>query len=229
MGGKPILVVLGGPLDGHEFALVKFPTTIGRQEDQDVCLALYPAVSRHHARLIKENDEYWLEDIGSTRGTFLCGSDLKIQGRTKVVSGTSFRLGPWTTLKLLIEDIQKRVVQQAERLTLRLSEQLKAIPPARVATLKDQLISVLSRLTEVSGESEFLTLLGELAAAIEAALGGRLIMNQHDVRQEAKEESHPAPASREEDLLETLKTFFKSNLDDIINRLEARQSGDAHL
>ncbi len=217
-------------MDGEEFAVVRSPMTIGRLEDQDVCLSLYRAVSRHHAQLVMENDEYWLEDAGSTCGTFVSGEELKIQGRTKIVPGTSFRLGTWATLRFVMKDSAQRVTQQVERLMRRLSTQLETIPPEKAATLKDQLISMLSRLVEARSEDEFLILFGELAAAIESALGRPVIREPHDVRKDADpaEAFRQAQSGFEGDSLNTLKTFFKSNLDEIINRLEAQQSGEGN-
>src|SRR3989442_1363460 len=43
---------------------------IGAAEDNDLRLVVR-GVSRHHARITRDGNEYWIEDAGSTNGTFL--------------------------------------------------------------------------------------------------------------------------------------------------------------
>ena len=44
--------------------------TVGRKPDNDIVID-NPAVSGHHARIVKQGGEYLLEDLNSTNGTFL--------------------------------------------------------------------------------------------------------------------------------------------------------------
>jgi pSer/pThr/pTyr-binding forkhead associated (FHA) protein len=53
-----------------EFTLVKDEATIGRKPDNDIVID-NPAVSGHHARVVKQGAEYHVEDLNSTNGTFL--------------------------------------------------------------------------------------------------------------------------------------------------------------
>ena len=48
--------------------------------------------SRQHARLIVEGDQLWVEDLGSTNGTFVNGE--RIAARTLVKNGDALRFGP---------------------------------------------------------------------------------------------------------------------------------------
>ena len=50
--------------------------TIGRKPDNDLMID-NPAVSGHHARVVKEEGGFFIEDLGSTNGTFL--NDAKVQ------------------------------------------------------------------------------------------------------------------------------------------------------
>jgi pSer/pThr/pTyr-binding forkhead associated (FHA) protein len=53
-----------------EFPFSKNEMTIGRKSDNDIVID-NPAVSGHHARIIKQGDDFLLEDLNSTNGTFL--------------------------------------------------------------------------------------------------------------------------------------------------------------
>jgi pSer/pThr/pTyr-binding forkhead associated (FHA) protein len=53
-----------------EFPFKKGELTIGRKTDNDVVID-NPAVSGHHARVVQQGNDYVLEDLNSTNGTFL--------------------------------------------------------------------------------------------------------------------------------------------------------------
>ena len=44
--------------------------TIGRETDNVIRID-NPAVSKHHARIIKEQDQFFIEDLNSTNGTYI--------------------------------------------------------------------------------------------------------------------------------------------------------------
>lgn len=92
---KLILVndLSGAP--SQEFELVKPEIVIGRDEGVELHIAS-PAVSRRHARLMREGEGYMLEDLGSSNGTFVNGE--KLSGRYPLKSGDRVRLGQAITL-----------------------------------------------------------------------------------------------------------------------------------
>jgi pSer/pThr/pTyr-binding forkhead associated (FHA) protein len=59
------------PLEGDQF-------TIGRKPDNSIVID-NPAVSGHHARLVRTQDAFVVEDLGSTNGTFV--NDVKVEKR----------------------------------------------------------------------------------------------------------------------------------------------------
>jgi len=59
-----------------EIPLDRPQLTIGRKQDNDEVID-NPAVSGHHARIIEEKGAFFIEDLGSTNGTFV--NDAKIQ------------------------------------------------------------------------------------------------------------------------------------------------------
>lgn len=66
--------------------------TIGRQEGNTIRLT-ERNVSRHHARLVRQNGHVLVEDLGSYTGVLLNGE--RIQGRVQVGAGDHIRIGDY--------------------------------------------------------------------------------------------------------------------------------------
>jgi len=77
--------------DGREFVLQEGENVIGR-EDTDVLLE-DPSVSRRHALLVLEGGSCWVEDLGSTNGTFVDGQQIAKGERVELASGAELKLG----------------------------------------------------------------------------------------------------------------------------------------
>lgn len=73
------------------FELVDTETTLGRHPDCVIQLESN-MVSRRHAQVIKDGNEYFVEDIGSGNGTFVNGQ--KIEARTRLNDNDRIKLGP---------------------------------------------------------------------------------------------------------------------------------------
>lgn len=57
----------------------KTTITIGRKQDNDIVMD-HPAISGHHAKIVKSGNSYIIEDLNSTNGTFIDGEKiLKIE------------------------------------------------------------------------------------------------------------------------------------------------------
>ena len=78
-------------MDGQRTQVRRPVVTLGRSEDNDLALALDTTISTRHARIIREDDHYWLEDLGSRNGTYL--GDERIRQRTLIGPGTLFTVG----------------------------------------------------------------------------------------------------------------------------------------
>jgi ABC-type multidrug transport system ATPase subunit len=66
---------------------------IGRASEVDLTLS-HPEVSRRHCRILFERDTWFVEDLGSQRGTAVNGT--RISGRTPLKPGDQLQIGPVT-------------------------------------------------------------------------------------------------------------------------------------
>ena len=87
---KVKLEVMSGPMDGKVYNFTK-SVDIGRDESNPVSLPMDRYVSRRHARILVAEPECFLEDMGSTNGTFVDGCRLK--GRIPIEKKKLFLVG----------------------------------------------------------------------------------------------------------------------------------------
>ena len=88
--GPRSLIVTAGALAGTRIALDGRPIMIGRADDSTLVLDDDYASTRH-ARISQSGDHWYVEDLGSTNGTYL--DRTKITGPTRVPVGTPIRIG----------------------------------------------------------------------------------------------------------------------------------------
>src|SRR5688572_14804722 len=98
---RPLLTVLTGPEKGAVFSFTTIEATIGRSEDAEISIPDM-GLSRIHARISRKAGGYYLEDAGSTNGTFL--DEVRIDGVVRLNIGARFRLGQRTVLSLTLHD-----------------------------------------------------------------------------------------------------------------------------
>lgn len=90
------LVITSGPKEGMEIDLPTEQLTIGRSSESGLVIR-DDYTSTHHARLMLWNDEWVIQDLDSTNGTFLDGSRVTLPtpvplGSTVTIGTTSFEL-----------------------------------------------------------------------------------------------------------------------------------------
>ena len=90
------LVVTAGQLAGTRITLGQAQITIGRAEDSTLVITDDYASARH-ARLVPRDGQWFVEDLGSTNGTYLDRG--KVSGPTPVPLGVPIRIGR-TSLEL---------------------------------------------------------------------------------------------------------------------------------
>jgi serine phosphatase RsbU (regulator of sigma subunit) len=86
------LITMKGPNAGQHFLLGE-STLIGRQPDAGVYLESL-AVSRQHARVVCAKGAYFVEDLGSSNGTFINGQ--RVSGRVPLTHRDVLQVGPYT-------------------------------------------------------------------------------------------------------------------------------------
>src|SRR2546423_228941 len=87
------LVVIVSPVLelGEEYELNSAPITVGRGGQNDVALENDEFASARHVRIEPRRDGVWVNDLGSTNGTFVNG--IRIDRPRKLVQGDVIRVG----------------------------------------------------------------------------------------------------------------------------------------
>jgi sigma-B regulation protein RsbU (phosphoserine phosphatase) len=88
----PTLVILQGPDPGRQFVLGRGSSMIGRTPEAAIYLESL-AVSRQHAQIVDQDDEYFVEDMGSSNGTFVNGQ--QVVGRIALSDRDTLQIGPY--------------------------------------------------------------------------------------------------------------------------------------
>lgn len=85
----PSLVFVSGPHTGQAIALLPTTLTIGREHDNNVEIK-DPEVARYHARILRERDDFVVEDLNSSTGTWVNGER---KSRAVLSHGDVIRVG----------------------------------------------------------------------------------------------------------------------------------------
>ena len=107
-GAKLIATRPGAP--GQEFPLGGQPVLIGRDPTCEIVVDS-PVVSRHHARIAPEGDEYVVEDAGATNGLFVNGR--RVDGPQILVPGDKIQVGEenFVFMPAIADAMQTQVVR----------------------------------------------------------------------------------------------------------------------
>src|SRR6185436_11306799 len=95
---------------GQDF-IVDESAHVGASPENEVRI-IAPGVSRRHARIWRENDQFWLEDAGATNGTFLNGGRIQREALRHLDVIT---LGRAVDLIFLQRDTHEPAVATAQR------------------------------------------------------------------------------------------------------------------
>ncbi len=111
------LVVLSEGYTGRTFDLNLERTTVGRVDDNAICIP-DPSVSSHHAEIILQGDTILVRDLGSTNGSFVDGDPIE---EANVSVGQIVRFG----------DIEIRLESGEEVAAANNMDQTKILPKRR--------------------------------------------------------------------------------------------------
>jgi len=89
-----MLLTLRGPEPGKQYPLKDGRTTVGRQVDCAICLNS-KQVSRQHAHVLFQDGQHFIEDLGSSNGTYLNGQRLPARTPTPITERDMLQIGPY--------------------------------------------------------------------------------------------------------------------------------------
>lgn len=173
-----ILLIVKGPDTGRQFPLRPRETVIGRHAGSDICLEAQ-AVSRQHARIVCEDDAYFVEDLDSSNGTLVNGR--LIHRRVPLTEKDTMQVGPH--LFVLRQVIPEEGVDEdliiCEQVTANLANKsLAGTDSARKLQVVLQIAQSLSRTLELDALLD--KLLQELFQLFPAADRGMVLLYQGD-------------------------------------------------
>jgi pSer/pThr/pTyr-binding forkhead associated (FHA) protein len=88
------LVVQTGREAGREFPLTRSIITIGRDPGSDI-VPSDSQISRQHAEICRQGNEFVITDLGSTNGTFI-NNDVRLSAPQVLQHGDKVRVGTTT-------------------------------------------------------------------------------------------------------------------------------------
>jgi two-component system cell cycle response regulator len=105
---RPSLTMLSGPNPGSIYSLTGAEAIIGRDNDADIRID-DGSVSRRHARVERRGPKLFVEDLGSTNGTFVSAKRVTT---AELSSGDRLQIGPKCTLRFAMTDEAEERMQR---------------------------------------------------------------------------------------------------------------------
>jgi hypothetical protein len=143
------LIIRSGPNLNKEFHLEKEEIFIGRELNNDVVIS-NSEISRKHAKLTKKNQHYFLEDLGSTNGTFVRGR--RVNKKYKLKSGDLINLGENIVLEFIQEPIEEGVDIQAVEPTAKKPMKNEELKKEKLSSIEKDILGDESRLADSEKE-----------------------------------------------------------------------------
>jgi diguanylate cyclase (GGDEF)-like protein len=114
---RAVLTLLTGPRAGTTVPIPPGEFTVGRGAGSDFLIE-DELLSRQHARIVTVLDRYFIEDLGSTNGTYVNGD--RVRSLVPLSDGAVIHLGPRTIVRFSLRDTAEvAAVQRAYEATVR--------------------------------------------------------------------------------------------------------------
>jgi predicted component of type VI protein secretion system len=225
---KPHLTVISGPRQGLQVSMDVSPFTLGRGADNTLSLP-DPTISSHHARIVEHIGLYWLEDLGSTNGTYFLpprGEEFRLPKDKPVllVEGARIRLGGHTTLQVegmvaSQQDATAWSLQQLQAFIAGCYEGLTALEPAQRQVVLDDLHRFEEAIRQTNSEAELVHLVAEKLSMLSKTVVGKYEPDESGLP--ALPEDLPEPDSPCR--VPSLHNLFLSNLQRILQELPGQE------
>lgn len=157
---SPELRIIKGEDQGQAFDL-KSKTTLGRERDNDVIL-IDPKISRYHAQITFENDNWTITDLGSSNHTYVNGEI--IEKPTRLNLGDRISLGEIDLVFGLPGQTAAPVASP------------KTVPPAAEATATPRPVRAAAPAPPASGPSRLVLIAGAFVVLLCVAAAAALFM-----------------------------------------------------
>jgi len=91
VGGRLVVLESSVLAEGDAFSVESAPLTVGRSGQNDVAIDGDEFASARHVRFEPRRDGVWVQDLGSTNGTYVNGQ--RLDGERRLVPGDVVRVG----------------------------------------------------------------------------------------------------------------------------------------
>jgi predicted component of type VI protein secretion system len=157
---------------------------IGRSSDCNLRPASQ-AISKRHCVVLQRGDKAFVQDLGSTNGTFV--NDEQVQGERELQDGDILKVGPLDfRVAVAVEEVQAEKPTQVEKATQKVAPQKAPPPPAAQSTDALDEDSIGSMLLELGDEDKVSGPLNE-----DSISGGSTIMEFLTPKKEGGSPSAP--------------------------------------
>ncbi|MGC4089122.1 MAG: GGDEF domain-containing protein [Polyangiaceae bacterium] len=109
---RALLLRMDGVQAGSVIAVDHLPCTVGRHPTNTLRID-EDSISRHHARIVRDDQGFWVEDLGSRNGSFVGGERIQ---RQRLQDGAWITFGTQVSFRFTVTDLRE------ERLLRRLYE-----------------------------------------------------------------------------------------------------------
>jgi hypothetical protein len=147
MTNKYKLILQTGPNAGTEFLLEKDELFLGRDVNNDIVVN-DPEVSRRHARLTRQGEDYIYEDLGSTNGSFILGQ--RLASPTILKHGTMLTIGERVMISYSVESLDTYATVAAPRYSSPVNQPPAAPSPINSSSFAENRPTIMPEAPSVS-------------------------------------------------------------------------------